>query len=337
MRRWRLRLAVLGAGAALSAASAPTLSAWVTTTSTPPGTLSAIPDWVAPTIDRVVVQKTQGGKPNHVKPTGTYHVCSQIGADTGNPASGLKSVLVSATSLTTNIVSGVLGVLGTGSPCAATDNRDSGSLTVAAGTTVGTKSVSLTVSDNAAPTNNTRTESASVTVDSNPPDPVSFETVNKTNGTEGKPEPGDTVVFTFDEPIDPHAIFPGWNGSGSQTVFGYFVQQGNNDRFQIFRQVNATYPQVPLTNTTAGSTNYVALGRNYVGASVAFTGSTMTVSGDEVRIVLGTPDPAVTINTDLGTTATAWYTNTTLFDYAGNFLSATPNPLTESGGLDTEF
>ena len=256
-------------------------------------------------------------------------------ADTGNPASGLKNVLVSATSLTTSVINSVLSVLGTGSPCAATDNRDSGVLTVAAGTTAGTKTVSLTVSDNAAPTNNTRTQTASVTVDNTTPDPVMFETINKTGGTAGRAETGDTIVFTFDEPVDPHALYPGWDGSGSQTVFGYFVQQGNNDRLQIFRQSGATYPQVPLTLTTAGSTNYVLLSRNYVGANVAFSGSTMTVSGNEVRIVLGTPDLPAQVLTDTGTTSTVWYTSSSLFDYAGNAL--TPTTITEAVGADTEF
>ena len=313
MRRRNVRLAVLGVGAAIAAASAPTLSAWTATTSNPSGTVSAIPDWVAPAVDRLVVQKTQGGVANHVKPGGTYHVCADIAPDTGNPASGLGTVVTDVASLTTGVVNQVLNLLGGGSPCAATDNRDSGSLTVAAGATAGTKNVTMRVNDNA---NNTGTATAVVTVDGTAPTATSFTTTNKAGGVQGQPEPGDTITFTFSEPIDPHAVIPGWNGSGTQTVYPYFVNASRDDRLQIY---NGSSQLIPLT-ATAGS-NYVALQQNYVTGNVYFT-STMAVSGNAFVITLGTPNVTGATRQDTATVAAQWYTSGSLFDRAGNALTA---------------
>lgn len=331
MSRWRLRLLVLATGAALSAASVPTLSAWTASTSNPAGTVSAIPDWVAPDVESMAVIKEEGGKAGYVRPTGSYHVCSKIGADSGNPASGLNQVLTDVSALTANLVNQILNPRGGGSPCAATDDRDSGLLTAA--TTAGTKTVSLLVRDNA---NNTRTATTSVTVDGTTPSAVEFETTNKAGGTQGRPETGDTVIFRFSEPIDPHSIVTGWDGTAPQTVIAYMVQASANDRLSIYRQVGASYPQVPVT-AVGGTNNYVSLGRDYVNSNVAFTGSSMTVSGNDVIVTLGTPDQPTQIRpANLGTTATVWRKSATLFDYAGNVMPA-GFPLTESGGADTEF
>jgi hypothetical protein len=327
MRRWRLRLAILAAGAALGAASLPTLSAWTSTTSNPSGTISAIPDWVAPAVDRLVVQKTQGGVANHVKPGGTYHVCSKVAADTGNPASGLAGVVTDVGALTTGVVNQVLGLLGGSSPCAATDNRDSGALTVASNATAGAKTISLQVTDNAA---NSRTRTESVTVDGTAPSAVAFATQNKTGGTAGLIETGDTITLTFSEPIDPHAVIPGWDGTGTQPIYPYFVNDNKDDRLQFYR---AGSVQTPLT-ATSGSTPWIDLQQNYVTGNVYFT-STIEVAGNAFVITLGAPSTTGVFRTDTATAATRWSTNAGLFDYAGNALGVTT--LIESGTADSEF
>lgn len=317
MRRWLIRLAVLGAGAGVSAASAPTLSAWVDTTSNPPGTLSAIPDWVAPTVDRFVAQKTQGGVAGYVRPGGTYHVCAKVAADTGNPASGLRDVVTNVGSLTSGLLSGTMNLPGPGSPCATTDNRDSGSLTVASGTTAGTKSISLQVRDNAL---NTRTEPASVVVDGTVPTALTFTAANKTGGTAGRPEAGDVLTLTFSEPIDPHAVIPGWDGTGTQPIYPYIVDSGNKgiDRLHFYRAGSVLTPLASSTGISLGEDDYVS-------ANLYFT-STIAVSGDSFVITLGTPSNAAGITTDTGTRAGSWPTSASLYDRAGNPVTVATVP-----------
>ena len=322
MRRWRLRLLVLGAGAALSAASVPTLSAWTSTTSNPSGTVSAIPDWVAPPIERFAVVKEEGGMPGYVKPGGKYHVCSKIGADSGNPASGLAQVLTNVSTLTTGILNGVLNLLGGGSPCLATDNRDSGLLTLSAGTTIGTKSVSIQVRDNA---NNTNSQTSSVVVDGDLPAPVDVTTVN--GGTLNKPDEGDQIIFTFDEAIDPHAIIDGWDGTGQRTItVSGSSAGGGNDRLAF---------SVPIV----ASGGYLTIRNDYITGAVTYASSTIqalgTQKGTQYVVTLGAMSDTTRTRARTGTAAMTWATSGLVYDYAGNRLPATA--FLEPGSLDADW
>lgn len=324
MRRWLLRLGVLGAGAAISAASAPTLSAWVHTTSNPSGTLSAIPDWVAPTASRLVVQKgppaglTERGVSGYVRPGGTYRVCSKF-TDTGNPASGLKDVsLTNVASFTSSVVNNVLDALVNGSSwCPSTDDRESASQTVAAGTPDGTKTFTVQVRDNAL---NTRTETGTVMVDGTPPTPTAFSAVNG-SGTTGVADTGDVVTLTFSEPIDPNAVIPGWDGTGTQTVRANFLNDNKGDRIQFLRSSATGWVVTPLTATT-GSTPWIDLKQNYVNGGVYFT-STIAVSGNSFVITFGAPSVTGVFRApNLTASAPVWSTSGSLFDRAGNVVTA---------------
>jgi hypothetical protein len=324
MRRWAIRLAVLSAGVGVSAATAPTLSAWVDTTSNPSGTLSAIPDWVPPAIDRLVVQKSEGGVSGYAKPGGTYHICAKIGPDSGNPASGLKDVVSST--LANGPITAVLGSLGGTTVCAPTDNRDSGALAVAANATVGSRTISMTVRDNS---NNTRTQTTPVILDNTPPVVTSFTATNR-NGPAGvgagMPESGDIITLTYSEPIDPHAVIPGWDGSGTQPLYVGFINDNKDDRIQ-FRRAGSVL--TPLT-ATFGATPWIDLQQNYVNGNTTFT-STIEVSGNSFVIRMGSPSVTGVFRTDLGTVGARWSTSSSLFDRAGNGLAGTT--VTQAAGL----
>lgn len=325
MRRWLLRLGVLGAGAAMSAASAPTLSAWVHTTSNPSGTVSAVPDWVAPTASRLVLQKgpsagvTERGMSGYVRPGGTYRICSKF-ADTGNPASNLKDAsIASIASLTANVSDGALNALVAGSSwCPSTDDRESATLSVDAGVTNGTKTFTVQVRDNAL---NARTQTGSVEVDGTPPTAMSFTTANKVNGTVSHPETGDTMTFTFSEPMDPASIIPGWDGSGQRTIRTHFSDQGGqkDDRITL---TNTANQRIPLANTAAAS--WIDTRQNIANGDFYFT-STLEVSGNSFVVTFGaasTAPAAPPTRTDGNTAAATWPTSDKLFDRAGNLLTA---------------
>ena len=327
MRRWKLGLAILAAGAAVGATGAPTMAAWVDTAVNPTADVVSAPDWVAPAINSLTVRKSEGGVPGYIRQGGSYHVCAAVAADSGNPASGTLSVLADVSNLTLNLLNQVLGTLGGTTPCSGAENRDSGSLTALLVLGAGTKTISLTTKDNA---NNTSSQNANVVVDNTAPTAVEFETANKAGGTAAHPETGDTITFTYGEPVDPHSIVPGWDGTGTQTVFSYFVQSGNSDRLMIYRSTATGSVQVPLTSIGG----YVSLNENYVDSSHYFT-STMVVSGNSFVITLGAPNVTGQTNTDAGTAATQWQTGNVAYDRAGNTIASTTK--TEAAPADTEF
>lgn len=327
MRRWRLRLVVLGTGLALGAAGAPTMAAWVDTAINPAANVVSLPDWVPPVINRVDVRKAEGGATGYVRPGGKYRVCSSVAADTGNPASTTQSVLANVTNLAGGALNQLLGSLGgSASPCAGpTYTHDSGELTASASlVNAATHSVSVTAKDVA---QNTSSATASAIVDSAAPTPTSFTTANKpAPSTVGLPEPGDSMTFTFGEPIDAHSVIPGWDGTGQRTMTVTFQNQGPKDDTLVLTRADGTV--LPLVSS-------VNIRENYVTASAAsFTASTITMSGNAFTVVLGGTAPAG-LRADAGTSPTAWTTNTTLYDRAGNRIAtATVN---ETGIGDTEF
>jgi predicted ribosomally synthesized peptide with SipW-like signal peptide len=335
-RRWTLRLGLLGAGLAVGVSGGTTVAAWTAKVDTPAGTVQAIADWVAPAVSDVHVLKREGGTPGYLRPGGEFRVCATVGADSGNPASGLRDFATDLTSLATTLLAPLL-TTPPAATCPASSNQDSGLKRLPTTATVGTKTITATSRDNAG---NTQTESSSVVVDGVAPKQAAsgFTTTNVAGGTAGRPETGDTITFSFDEPIDPHSVVPGWTGAAPATVYPYFIQSGNKDTLVVYRtDANGAAALTPLT-TAAG----VELNGNYVGATVYFN-ATMEVAGNGLRLTLGTV-PANAAGTNLAanvglttgsTTATVWPAGTGMFDRAGNPLAAASQ--TEPLPLDREF
>ena len=333
--RGRRRVVLLLAGLALGAGGPTTVAAFRSDVQRPGSSVTSIPDWVAPPINRAQVLKSQGGTPGYVKPGASYYLCSDVGSDSGNPASGLLSVTSNLSALTSTLVGQVLGVLSGSPPCSSSlFNRISGPHTVNG--TTGTKAVSVTTRDNAG---NTDTATRSVVIDGTAPAATNGFSITNGGATAGRAESNDLVTFTFDEPVDPHSIVSGWDGSPRSDVYARVVESGGNGRNDTidFWRVPApnTYVQVPVTSVVTGS-NSVLLAGDYTGANVTFSGSTMEVAGNTVTIRLGTADAAATnLKTVTANTAMTWRTSNTIFDRAGNLLPAVS--VAEGGTADPEF
>jgi hypothetical protein len=131
-------------------------------------------------------------------------------------------------------------------------------------------------------------------------------------GPRGKPGAGDAVVFTFASPPDPSLILAGWNGTAT-TVTLRITDNGKNDILTI---LNAT------TGAQLAALGSVQLGGDYVDKqTVNVPGSTMTLTGNVLRVVLGTP-------------------SVKSFDQQkpGTMIWTTPSgTATESGPADNEF
>lgn len=282
----------------------------------------AASDWVAPSVSASVVGKTQGGVPGYVHQGGVYNVYANV-ADSGAPASGVASVSGNLSTVTTGQTAAALSP-GSFAIGGISYGFRSASLTANATLAEGTYSYSLTSKDAAA---NSRVQSGyTVIVDNTAPTASDIQTTNKSGNTAGKPELGDSIVFTFSEPIDPNSILANWTGSSTGVVVR--ITNATNDTLTVFNAGNTT--QLPL-----GSVN---LGRNdYVSASATFgatgTGSTMVQSANAITVTLGTASSGPSTAGSTGTMI--WTPSASAYDRAGNAETTTTR--SETGAADKDF
>ena len=209
---------------------------------------------------------------------------------------------------------------------AESDNYRTANLTANAVLTAGTYTYSLTSTDKAG---RARTQTGyTVTVDNTVPSAADIQTTNKSGNTAGKPELGDTVIFTFSEQIDPSSILAGWSGASTNVVARINNNTPTNDQLAIYNAANAT--QLPLGTVNLGRTDYVTANTTF-GASG--TASTMTQSTNAITVTLGTASAGPT--TTLLAGAMIWSPSATATDRAGNAESTTTR--TETGTADKDF
>ena len=134
---------------------------------------------------------------------------------------------------------------------------------------------------------------ATVTITDNvAPIAVDVQATNTSGQNESRLDTGDTIVFTFSEPIDPTSIIAGWNGTGSQNVVIRLsdTQLLEDDEILVYDATNSF--GLPLGVVDLDRTDYVVAlfgeGNVTYGAPGTATPSTMTISGNTVTIVLGT-------------------------------------------------
>jgi hypothetical protein len=295
-----------------------TLAAFTSQADNPSNSVTAASDFRAPPVTAQVVSKTQAGSPAYIKQGGTYYLYATVGADIGNPATGISSVTADASNLTTGqttvaMASGSWTVAGT------TYNYRTASLTANAVLSAGSKAFSVTATDG---NSNSATGNGTVTVDNTAPTGSDVQATNTSGLTVGKAEVGDTLTYTFSEPIEPDSILTGWTGS-AQAVTARLVN-GASDSVEIWN----------AGNTAQLGLGSVALIGNYAGATRTFPSSTMTMVGNTVTVVLGTPSGGTNkVNAPGG--AMTWTPATTTMDRAANAGSAAP--ATEATPLDPEF
>lgn len=144
-------------------------------------------------------------------------------------------------------------------------------------------------------------------VDNTGPTAVSILTADG-GGTLAKPEPGDTITYSFSDPMSPASFLAGWTGAAT-TVTVRFTN-GNPDTVSVW----------DATNTTQTALGSIKTGKKYVTGLVLFTNSTMTMSGDTILVTLGTPNGVTSVGR--GNTTLQWTTSTAATDLAGNPLTA---------------
>jgi hypothetical protein len=315
LRRGRRLRATLALTTVLALGSA-TGTVWAAFTSegTNPGNeLTAAPDFVGPTAGSSVIQKAEGGIPGYIRQGGGYRVFANV-SDSGNPASGVSSATANVTALTTGQSASAL-TAGSYTAGSTTYNYRSGSLTANSSLAAGTKSYSLALADAAGNTGSAA--SLSVVVDNTAATASNVQTTNKTGGTNGTPELGDTVTLTYSEQVEPNSVLTGWTGASQNIV----VRIDNN-------VANSTL--LPLGTVRLGRTDYVSANTTF---GATGTASTMTQSGSAITLTLGTASgsPAFAF----GTGTLTWYPSNGATDRAGNPGSTASRA--ESGTADKDF
>jgi hypothetical protein len=166
------------------------------------------------------------------------------------------------------------------------------------------------------------TAAITFTVDATKPAASAVVATNKAGGTAGKIENGDTITFTYSEPITAASVWGGWNGA-STAVNVRFTNSGNADTVTV------------LTATT-GTVNLgtVATTGNYVSATTTFA-STMVRSADGASIVVTLGTPASVQGTAVTAKNMTWTPVVGITDLVGN-TSTAATPFTETD-TDVDF
>ncbi|MGB0872739.1 MAG: hypothetical protein ACPGYP_06330 [Solirubrobacterales bacterium] len=159
-----------------------------------------------------------------------------------------------------------------------------------------------------------------VRIDNTRPTAADVQTVN--NGTLGRPEAGDLVIYTFSEEMQPSTILAAFTGA-SMNVTVRLNNQANNDRLFIYDAANVTVAGIGELRT----------GRNYVTANRTFSNSTIAMVGNTLTLTLGTASGAV--NTVTNNATLRWRPGTVALDLAGNRMRNTAG--VESGAADPNF
>jgi hypothetical protein len=299
--------------------------------------VTAAPDLTPPAITATVVAKSLGGITGYVRKGGGYYTYANVSADTGNPASGLSTVKANVAELTSGQTAVTL-VAGTYTAGGTSYNYRSAELTANA-TVEGSKTYAVTATDVAG---NAKTVNGTAIVDSLVPTAADIQTTNKSGGTNGLAELGDSVTYTFSEPIDPQSILAGWTGASTNVVVrlvdnGILGLAAGNDELFVYNAANSA--TLPFGAVNMGRGDYVA---GLLGGSINFgasgTKSTMVMSGNAITITLGTEagEGLIVGPTTAGGTGTMiWTPVATPYDRAGNVMSTTA--ASETGAADKDF
>ncbi|GIV00569.1 MAG: hypothetical protein KatS3mg014_2184 [Actinomycetota bacterium] len=273
-------------------------------------------DATPPVVQAAAIQKTQGGSAGYLKQGGTYRVYANV-TDAG---SSVASVTADVSAITTGQTAVALSA-GSWVVDGVTYGYRSAPLTADNPLAEGSLGFAISAAD--ASGHATTQGGFTVTVDNTPPSATDVQTANASGGTVGRAETGDTITFTFSEPIEPGSILAGWDGSVT-TVTVRLINNATGDRIQVWNAANGA--QLPLGTVVLGRTDYTNASRN-------FTASTMQMSGSTITVTLGTPSGAV--RTAAGTGTMTWTPSTAPYDRAANAMLTIA--ATEGGPADAEF
>lgn len=330
---YTISVSTLGAGVHNITARATDIAGNVSVASS---ALAVTIDTTAPAVTDSKIAKQTGFLAGFIKQAGSYYVYANITGGTG------ATVTANVSSATTG---GTTVVLTAGSYSAEglVYNYRSAAQTVISPLSQGFKSYSITSTD---PAGNAQTLSSyNVNVDNMAPTATNIQIVNGA-GVLNKPDIGDTMTFTFSEPIDPQSILNGWSGT-STPVLVKVVDGGcvtilcSDDKVEIYSAGNVILPLGPvLLNRNdyngTGILQILQLAPAVFGASG--TTSTMAITQgtpSTLEVILGTWNGAGSPNVGGASDTMSWTLSDSIYDAGGNPLSG--SSINEGAPSDKEF
>jgi Bacterial Ig-like domain len=279
-----------------------------------PASMSTASDWVAPSVTLTAPADGSYSKTTSITLSGA------AGAATGDSAT-----------VTVNVYAGTSA---TGTPVLTRGVTRSGAAWSTTVTTLGQGAYTAraTQADDAG---NTGTSSAAAfTIDTTAPTRVSVGAANGT-GTSGHLDAGDTITFTYSEPMFGSSILSGWSGTTAATVNVRFFN-GTADAFTVLDGASAANVKLDAGTTTSGGVT-LGSGANFVTNTVTFTATmTRSANGTAFVVTLGSPDnSARVVSTPTGAANMTWTPKAGPTDLAGNALASTA-AWTETDG-DRDF
>jgi hypothetical protein len=282
-------LALVAAGSGVRASQA----AFTASARNPANTFTTAADWVGPTV--TVTAPADGGFITDPTPT--------IRGAAGTASGDSSTIAVRIYS----------GTSGSGTPVQTrTAMRWVGAWSTTAGTLPdGTYTVAAAQSDNAG---NTGTDSATFTIDTTAPTPVSISAANRSGGVKGRLGAGDSITYTFSEAIDPASVLATFAGGGTTAnVQVLFYNSGSADYFGVLDGNGQRNVKLDVG---------VATNAELVTANVTWP-ATMTQSSDgkSFTVTLGTAPPGGLTTTANPARNMTWTVNTAPQDRAGPAMS----------------
>jgi hypothetical protein len=326
--RRRLAIAVacvIAAGAVTGSVGGRTYALFSGQASNASAGLSADADWTPPNVSAAVIAKAAGGDAGYARQGGTLYYYANV-VDGGNPGTGVGTV-------TADVGLGATSLTSAGGPWTVegvTYNYRSALQTAPGTVPAGTYPFSVSSADLDTPPNSQTQNGFSVIVDNTAATAADVQTANGA-ATVGRPEQGDTVTFTYSEPVERVSILPTWTTGTANVVVR--INNGTPDVLQVYNSTNTV--QLLVTSTAGlnlGRNDYVSTNRTF---GATGTPSTMVRTGNSIAITLGTQSGAGTTAGTTGGMTMTWTPSATVTDRAGNPGSATA--VNETGAADREF
>ena len=182
----------------------------------------------------------------------------------------------------------------------------------------GTYTAQATQDDGAG--NTGRSTAHTFTVDTVAPKATTISAANG-SGTAGRLDTGDTLTFTYSEPIDAASVLAGFTGA-AKAVQVRFFNTASRDELTVLDASGAATVKLDTGTTTTGGVSTKA---NYVGGTVTFAGTlTRSADGQSFSIVLGAPTAgAANIrNKAVAAANMSWSVKAGAADRAGNLVTA---------------
>jgi hypothetical protein len=138
---------------------------------------------------------------------------------------------------------------------------------------------------------------------------------NNGTGTIGIVEPGDTIEFDFNEPLQPASVMTGWTGTAGTAVTVRILDVGNTDDFEIWNAANTTQ-----TRLTSGGP---VVAKRLVSANITFNATLAQPTPGAYVVTLGTIRSGSAASATAATSANlAWPAAAGFLDLAGTASAA---------------